>query len=70
MAQASADIALMDDPGGTILSFAAAGKADGGIMRLGKSLIGNSAQKLIDGFFEAIGREMAVTVMPLARTSP
>ena len=70
MAQASADISLADDPGGTILSFAAAGKADGGIMRLGKSLIGNSAQRLIDGFFEAIGREMAVTVTPLARTSP
>jgi carbon monoxide dehydrogenase subunit G len=65
MAQASADITLSDDPGGTRLVFAAVGKADGGIMRLGRALIGNSAQKLIDGFFEAIGREMAVEVTPL-----
>ena len=65
MAQASASIRLEDEHRGTILSFAAAGKADGGIMRLGRSLIGNSAQKVIDGFFEAIGREMAVSVGPL-----
>ena len=67
MAQASADIALSDDPAGTILSFDAAGKADGGIMRLGKTLIGNSAQKLIDGFFEAIGNEMGAIVTALPR---
>lgn len=66
MAHASADIVLEDAPDGTMLTFTAAGKADGGIMRLGKSLIGNSAQKLIDGFFEAIGREMGVTVTPLS----
>lgn len=65
MAQAAADIVLADDPGGTMLTFTAAGKADGGIMRLGRSLIGNSAQKLIDGFFEAIGAEMGVSVTPL-----
>lgn len=70
MAQASAAITLEDDPGGTILSFDAAGKADGGIMRLGRSLIGNSAQRLIDGFFEAIGREMAVEVVSLPPVSP
>lgn len=65
MAQASADISLADAAGGTLLTFGAVGKADGGIMRLGRSLIGNSAQKLIDGFFEAIGREMAVAVTPI-----
>ncbi len=65
MAQAAADIALADDPDGTMLTFTAAGKADGGIMRLGRSLIGNSAQKLIDGFFEAIGHEIGVSVTPL-----
>jgi len=66
MAHASADIFLEDAPGGTILRFAAAGKADGGIMRLGKALIGNSAQKVIDGFFAAIGEQMQtnVTVLP------
>lgn len=66
MAQASADISLADDPEGTVLIFAAAGKADGGIMRLGRQLIGNSAQKIIDGFFESIGQEMGVSVTPLA----
>jgi hypothetical protein len=39
-------------------------------MRLGRALIGNSAQKLIDGFFDAIGQEMAVEVTPLPPGSP
>lgn len=65
LAHAAAEITLTDDPDGTILSFAAIGKADGGIMRLGKALIGNSAQHVIDGFFEAIGREMKVNVTAL-----
>ena len=65
LAQASADITLADAPDGTMLTFAAAGHADGGIMKLGRALIGNSAQKVIDGFFEAIGREMNVSVTPL-----
>jgi carbon monoxide dehydrogenase subunit G len=70
-AQAAADITLTDAPdGGTVLRFAAAGHADGGIMRLGKALIGNSAQKLIDGFFAAIGGAMNVPVTPLERDSP
>ena len=50
-----------------MLSFDAAGKADGGIMRLGKALIGNSAQKVIDGFFEAIGEPWATGVTRGAR---
>jgi carbon monoxide dehydrogenase subunit G len=65
MAQASARIALADAPGGTLLSFAADGSADGGIMRLGRALVGRSAQKLIDGFFESIGREMGAPVTAL-----
>ncbi len=63
----TADISLADAPDGTILSFDAAGRADGAIMRLGSRLIGNSAQKVIDGFFEAIGREMPANVTPLPR---
>ena len=66
-AHAAADITLADAAGGTILSFAAIGKADGGIMRLGKALIGSSAQHVIDGFFVAIGREMGVEVTALPR---
>ncbi len=66
MAQASADISLADtSEGTTILTFGAIGKADGGIMRLGKAIVGNSAQKVIDGFFEAIGREMPAIVTAL-----
>lgn len=65
LAQGAADISLSDDPAGTLLAFAAIGKADQGIMRLGKALLGNSAQKLIDGFFTSIGREMAVNVTAL-----
>lgn len=62
LAQGAADIQLADAADGTLLSFSADGKADGGVMRIGKTLIGRSAQKVIDGFFEAIGREMGTTV--------
>jgi carbon monoxide dehydrogenase subunit G len=65
LAQGAADIVLADTDGGTLLSFAAIGKADGGIMRLGRALLGNSAQKVIDGFFERMGVAMGATVTPL-----
>lgn len=67
MAHASADITLEDVIEGTVLTFEAGGHADGGIMRLGRQVIGNSAQKVIDGFFEAIGREMGVSVAAMER---
>jgi len=67
MANASADITLEDASDGTVLTFAAAGHADGGIMRLGKAIVGNSAQKVIDGFFESIGTQMSVPVTALPR---
>jgi carbon monoxide dehydrogenase subunit G len=67
LAHGAADISLEDDARGTILSFAANGKADGGIMRLGRALIGNSAQKVIDGFFAAIGHAMGANVTALSR---
>jgi uncharacterized protein len=67
LAQASAQIALADAGPDTILSFSAEGKADSGIMRLGRALIGNSAQKIIDGFFEAIGEQMRTDVVPIDR---
>lgn len=66
-AEAAADIVLTDAPGGTELVFTANGGADGGIMKLGKAVIGNSAQKIIDGFFERIGEAMATQVTPLPR---
>jgi len=67
MARASADISLEDAADGTVLTFAAAGHADGGVMRLGKAIVGNSAQKVIDGFFESIGTQMGVTVTAMPR---
>lgn len=69
-ASAAADIDLAEAPGGTILNFRAAGKADGGIMRLGKALIGSSAQKVIDGFFVSIGEVMHVPVTALPLDTP
>lgn len=65
MAEGSADILLSDAPGGTRLQFTATGGADGGIMKLGKALIGNSAQKVIDGFFTRFGDAMGATVTPI-----
>lgn len=67
MAQGAADITLSDAPEGTHLKFSATGGADGGIMKLGKALIGNSAQKVIDGFFERFGSAMGAEVKPLDR---
>ena len=58
MAQGAADIILADAPDDTLLVFTATGGADGGIMKLGKALIGNSAQKVIDGFFDRFGEAM------------
>lgn len=66
LAHGAADISLSDAEGGTLLSFTADGKADGGIMRLGRALIGKSAQRVIDGFFESIGREMGANVTALS----
>lgn len=66
-AEAAADIVLSDTEGGTELLFTANGGADGGIMKLGKAVIGNSAQKIIDGFFERIGEAMSTEVTPLSR---
>jgi carbon monoxide dehydrogenase subunit G len=66
-AEAAADIVLSDVGDDTQLVFVASGGADGGIMRLGKSLIGSSAQKLIDGFFERFGEAMGVEIKPLAK---
>jgi carbon monoxide dehydrogenase subunit G len=67
MAHAEADIVLNDTAGGTELRFTAHGGADGRIMKLGRALIGDSAQRVIDGFFQRIGAAMGTTVTPLDR---
>jgi carbon monoxide dehydrogenase subunit G len=65
LAEGSADIILSDDGEQTRLRFVADGGASGQIMRLGKAIIGNSAQKVIDGFFERFGTAMGAGVTPL-----
>lgn len=65
LAEGSADIILDDDGEDTLLVFQAKGGASGQIMRLGKAIIGNSAQKVIDGFFERFGEAMGAKVTPL-----
>ncbi len=61
-----ADIVLADDGDQTLLVFAAKGGASGQIMKLGKAIIGNSAHKVIDGFFERFGDAMGAQVTPFA----
>jgi uncharacterized protein len=65
LAEGSADIVLSDSGEETELLFTATGGASGQIMRLGKAIIGNSAQKVIDGFFERFGEAMGAAVTPL-----
>lgn len=65
LAEGSADIVLSDDGEDTLLVFTAKGGASGQIMRLGKAIIGNSAQKVIDGFFERFGEAMGAKVTPV-----
>lgn len=65
LAEGSADIVLRDVGAETELLFTATGGASGQIMRLGKAIIGNSAQRVIDGFFERFGQAMGAVVTPL-----
>ena len=67
LANASADIALADAEGGCELTFTATGGASGRVMQMGKALIGERAQQIIDGFFMHFGEVMGTTVTPLDR---
>ncbi len=67
LAEGSADVALADDGEDSILTFTANGGASGQIMKMGKAIIGNSAQRIIDGFFERFGQAAGVDVTPLDR---
>ena len=67
MAHAAADIVLSDSGEGTELSFTAQGQADGSLVKMGKAMVGDRAQGLIDGFFERIGAAMGTRVTPLPR---
>jgi carbon monoxide dehydrogenase subunit G len=65
MAAGAAKIVLADDGGGTELRFEATGGADNAIMKLGKTLLGRSAQRVIDHFFERFGDTFGASVVPL-----
>ena len=65
LAEGSADITLVEDGAETLLSFSAKGGASGQIMKLGKAIVGNSAQKIIDGFFERFAAAMGVEIATL-----
>jgi len=65
MAEGAAHVVIEDAEANTMLEFTAVGGADGRIMKLGKALIGNSAQKLIDGFFARFGDAMGAKVTSL-----
>ena len=70
LAEGSAEIVLDDAGDDTLLVFHAVGGASGQIMKLGKAIIGNSAQKVIDGFFERFGKAMGAGVTPLPVEDP
>ena len=59
---ASADIELKDHGSGTCLKFSALGGGSSAIMTLGKSIVGKSAQKIIDKFFERFAKAMGVEI--------
>ena len=58
LAHGSADIELSDDGEQCILQFTATGGASNALMKLGKQLIGKSAQAVIDRFFERFAEAM------------
>lgn len=69
LAHGAANITLADAPGGTSLAFTAEGGASGQLMRLGRGLIGNSAQKVIDGFFARFAAAMGAGITALEPSS-
>lgn len=65
LAHGAADIVLEDRPAGTELAFRAVGGGSGQVMRLGRALIGNSAQAVIDGFFTRFAAAMGIAIATL-----
>lgn len=67
-AHGQARITLSDSGDDTQLSFLAEGGASDRLLALGKPLIGNSVQKVIDRFFERFAGAMQVSVIALEST--
>jgi uncharacterized protein len=66
MAEGAAKIVLADAGEETEMTFTAVGGADNALMKLGKALIGKSAQRVIDHFFETFGGTFGAKVTPIA----
>jgi carbon monoxide dehydrogenase subunit G len=64
-AHGSADVSLADHAAGTELRFLAHGGASNRLMQIGRALIGHSAQRVIDGFFEGFAEAMGTSISPL-----
>jgi hypothetical protein len=64
---ANADIELKDDGNDTYLEFNAKGGGSNALMSLGKSIIGSSAQRIIDRFFERFAQAMQVEIISLSK---
>lgn len=69
LAEGNAEIRLSDADVGTLLAFTATGGASGQVMKLGRAVIGNSAQKVIDGFFARFAAAMGATITALGPES-
>jgi len=67
LAHGAAYIALIEGAGGTELSFLAEGGASGRLMQVGRTLLGHSAQAVIDGFFARFAAAMGAEITVLAR---
>jgi uncharacterized protein len=70
MAEGVAQIVLADADEGTEMTFTAVGGADNAVMKLGKALIGKSAQRIIDHFFETFGETFGAKVTVLTVEVP
>jgi carbon monoxide dehydrogenase subunit G len=70
--EGSAEIELHEHPDGTLMLFSAKGGASSQLMKLGKAVIGNSAQRIIDGFFErfAAAAGIGVIALPMNEAAP
>lgn len=73
-AHGDADVAVADLGADCLLTFTASAGASNAIMKLGRALIGNAAQRVIDGFFErfaaAMGVELEVLPFDPTESSP
>lgn len=71
---ASANIELIDreikGDLATQLQFNAVGGGSNSIMKLGKTIIGSSAQKIIDRFFERFAQAMKVEILSIKPNKP